>query len=128
MNNDIIVYVCSFINNEEKVKYLSLCHKNYSLIKQVYFNDRVRIFKAKQILPKYRFTNILWDLNLKQEIKEGNAIQIPNSVKYLTFGWYFNQEIKDCIPISVTYLTFFRHFPLEKRKDIPKSILKIIFC
>ena len=143
MNNDIIIYVCSFINNKEKINFLSICHKNYSLVKRIYFNDIISISKVIKILPKYRFTNIMWNSNLnlnpKQKIQIGKnctndilvLLHIPNSVTHLTFGYCFNQEIKDgvalLIPNSVTHLTFGNEFNKEIKNRIHDSVTHLTF-
>ncbi|ANB50249.1 hypothetical protein [Powai lake megavirus] len=47
---------------------------------------------------------------------------IPNNVTHLTFGWGFNQKIKDRIPDSVTHLTLNKYFYEWKKKYIRENI------
>uniref|UniRef100_A0A6C0CB70 F-box domain-containing protein n=1 Tax=viral metagenome TaxID=1070528 RepID=A0A6C0CB70_9ZZZZ len=54
-------------------------------------------------------------------------IKIPDSVKYLTFGNYFNQNIDGCIPTSVAHLKFGVFFAHSIKNCIPNSVTDLTF-
>jgi hypothetical protein len=67
-------------------------------------------------------SNINYNNNKIRTNKE-TISYIPNSVTHLTFGYYFNQNIKGCIPNSVTHLTFGWRFNQDIKDCIPDSVI-----
>ena len=106
--NDIFCYICTFLRDIDKLKFLSLSSSTHILKFKIFFNDRVHIDKIISVIFFDRFTNIITDCLCKY----------PQHITHLTFGYKFNQYIKDCIPNSVTHLTF---------GDALINVLKIAF-
>ena len=48
--------------------------------------------------------------------------KISNYDTHLTFGYWFNQDIKGCIPTSVTHLTFGYRFSQDIKECIPNTV------
>src|SRR5579872_3691428 len=143
LTNDTIIYTMSFLNDYDKILFLSLC-KNLHLLKdKIYYCDKVNIYKIHDIWYFDRFTNItryspdvdyyyykpklpksINHLIFSNNFSGKNMIKgrIPNSITHLTFGNLFNDDIKDCIPNSVIHLTFGSCFNQNIKGCIPNSV------
>ena len=71
------------------------------------YNEEKERFYYESCIP-YGITH-LHTGNFNQRIYNFETI-IPNSVKFLTFGQFFDQEVDDLIINNVTHLTFGRNF------------------
>ena len=108
--NDIYCYLCTFLTDRDKINFLSSSTTLHGFKSKIFLNDRIFINKITQLWYFDRFTNIITN----------QLGYIPN-ISHVTFGNYFNQNIKDCIPASVTHLTFGYYFN-QDIKDVSSSI------
>ena len=114
---DIIKYICHYASDKDKIQFLSVNQKMHLLKNFVNYWDMIRVEKIQKLWYFDRFINIIVD----------KTCTFPKNVKCLTFGWYFNQEIKDCIPLSVTHLTFGSNFNQDIKDCIPLSVTHLTF-
>ncbi|AZL89944.1 F-box and FNIP repeat-containing protein [Megavirus baoshan] len=114
LNNDVIIYILEYLNDMDKISFLSVNSRLYSLINNVWFNG----------IYNYRLIKGLPYINRFKYIKYKTvSINIPDSVTHLTFGNNFNQDVKDCIPVSVTHLKFGHNFDQNVKNCIPNSVI-----
>ena len=156
LNHDIILYIIEFLNDQDKIRFVSIEQKMNLLKYHIKFYDKYEYDKIKHLSFVKNFEQIHYlshDINIpncithltfyyhfNEEIKD----RIPNSVTHLTFGRKFNKEIKNCerleatplsqpatrgqgIPDSVTHLTFNRNFNKEIKDCIPNSVTHLTF-
>lgn len=126
--DDVIICIAKFLNNKEKIIFLSLSMKLHKLKNNIYYDDYVCLHKIYD-LPYYNmFTHVIFNklgYNLPNSIthlffeylisnKRGilikDNVKIPVTVTHLSFNSMFNQDITDFIPRSVTHLTFGNNF------------------
>src|SRR5579872_6404657 len=70
--DDVIIYVMTFLNNEDKIQFLSMSNKLHTLKHKVYYDQKIAISKIRK-LPYYdMFTNV--SVN-------NNRYALPKSVK-----------------------------------------------
>src|SRR5581483_2897388 len=119
INVDIVLLICNFLDDIDKLNFLSISkdfhmlktyvsfHNNCSLSKihkLSYLNSfrNVVVIDSKylHLISKMNITNLSFGWDFDEDIKGA----IPNSVTYLKFGVSFNQNIKGAIPNSVTHL------------------------
>ena len=83
-----------------------------------YYNllTNIMVGQLLDVYPRY-LTHLTFGTYFDHDIKG----QIPPSVTHLTFGHCFNKDIKDCIPNNVIHLVFGYHFN-HSIKNIPMSI------
>ncbi|AEX61326.1 putative F-box and FNIP repeat-containing protein [Megavirus courdo7] len=97
LNDDIIIYILEYLNDMDKIKFLSVNLRLHSFINNIWFNE-IYDYKLIRRLPYLdRFKYIRY---------KTSSIKIPNNITHLIFGRNFDQNIKNCIPNSVTRLTF----------------------
>ncbi|AEQ33042.1 FNIP repeat protein [Megavirus chiliensis] len=101
LNDDVIMYILEYLNDMDKIRFLSVDSKLHGFINNTWFNE---IYDYKLIIK-------LSYLDRFKYIKfETNSTNIPKRITHLTFKDNFNQDIKNCIPVSVTHLTFGMYF------------------
>src|ERR1700733_718968 len=93
---DIIYEILIMSNNKNKINILNTHKKHKQNINRIFFTNAVLYCKIIHLSYYDRFTRVLIE-----DIKI-----LSKFVTHLTFGWKFNQNIKDCIPNSVTHLIF----------------------
>src|SRR5258706_10414161 len=97
---DNILTILFYLNDNDKINFLST-QKDFDKLKNsIYYENIINYDKIKKLHYMQQFTNLIVN----------NLILIPRSVTHLTFGKYFNQDIKNCIPQSMTHLTFRNNF------------------
>ena len=117
-----------------------LPHSITHLILSTNFNKKIRILPKNLV-----FLNLGYDfiqsldvnvlpyglLTLIFSIKYNEIINkdvIPDTVKHLNLGFYFNKPLDGCIPKNVSYLQFSYFFNKElKIGDLPDSIIHLVF-
>ena len=107
--------IFKFLQDKEKINFLSTTKENNILKDNVFFNDMYNIDDI--INSKYfdRYINIL-----------SNQINIlPNSITHLTFSWKFNQNISKGLLSNLKYLKL--HESYKYKKHIPSDIKIIIY-
>jgi hypothetical protein len=142
MNNDIILFICRFLYDKDKLNFLSSSNKTNMLKNKIIFYRLVHINKIKHLQYFDQFVNIISDdicifpKNIKQ-LTFGNTFNkkikndtIPSSVTHLTFGDKFDQKVKNRIPHSITHLTFGYYFNRNIKDSIPNSVthLTLGYC
>ena len=147
LNNDIIIYICQFVSNCTKVKFLSANRELHMMKNKVPYNEMVLLDRISNfwyrdqimhicvdvmyfdILPKY-ITHITFGHYFNRNMQCFNRNMqcfIPSTVTHVKFGCFFNQDIKDCIPLNVTHLTFGFHFNKDIRDCIPSNVTHLKF-
>ena len=136
--NDIYCHLCTFLTDIDKLNFLSSSTILHRFKSKVFFNDIILIDKIIHLWYLDRFTNIMahklgkyprclthltFGYHFNQDIKDC----IPASVTHLTLGYCFNQDIKDCIPASVTHLTLGYCFNQDIKGCIPASVTHLTF-
>ena len=83
-----------------------------------YYNllTNISIEQLLDVYPKY-LTHLTFGIYFDRDIRG----EIPSSITHLTFGRFFNKDIKDRIPNNVTHLAFGYHFN-HSIKNLPTSI------
>ena len=114
---DIYIYICGFLPDVDKLYYLSTSNLMHVLKSKAIFNKQILIDKI----------NGLWYYNQFINIITNNIYVFPKFITHLTFGYCFDQNIKDCIPNSVTHLTFGSSFDQNIENCIPKNVTHLIF-
>ena len=135
---DNIVEIIFHLDDCDKINFLSINKGFRELINNIWFVNEIHHNKIKNLCYFNRFINVIIDdidsihTNIthltfgwlfNQNIKD----YIPSLVTHLTFGYDFNQGIKDCIPTSVTHLTFGWHFNQNIKDCIPSSVTHLTF-
>ena len=158
---DLYLIILEKLRNFEKKRFLFTHSSIFKLKDQVLFTDIVRYdivskFKyfnnytnikidcgaddRKYIFPK-NIKKLYIDYNVDANFIIPNTIKyltfgflprnkiscIPNSVTHLTFGFYFNHPIKGYIPNSVTHLVFDTYFNQDIKDCIPNSVTHLTF-
>ena len=112
MNIDIVVIICGWLSDKDKISYLSIDNTFHMLKHIIHYEDMIIVTKIKK-LPYYdQFTNIISD----------DVITFPKHITHLTFSHNFDQDIKGVIPSSVTHLTFGYSFDQDIKGVIPSSV------
>src|SRR5579872_2119524 len=137
--DDMIIYIMTYLNDKNKLLFLSLSKQLHFLKTKVYWNDYVCTDKIYGLSYYDMFTHVISNLNHKlpnsithlsitntfnQDIK---GCHIPNSITHLSFGNAFNKDIKGCIPNSVTHLHFGYYFNQHIKDCIPNSVKHLKF-
>src|SRR6201995_5537236 len=65
--------------------------------------------------------------NLINIVINENIKRYPKKVTHLTFGWDFNQPIKNCLLVSLTHLTFDGKFDQLIKDCLPASLTHLTF-
>lgn len=136
---DILLIITVYLNNEEKINFLSSSRDLHNLKNKIYYEDIINVKNIYELWYFDRFKNIIID-NLEYKLPKSlnqltfcetfnNNIKeyIPDSVSHLTFGNDFNQDIQDCIPNSITHLTFGHCFNKNINGCIPSSVTQLTF-
>ena len=115
---DEIPYICAQLSDKDNI-HLSATSKHFSYIKfSVLFFTKVHVKDIIRLSYFHQFSDvIMFDINEP----------LPKHVTNLTFGWDFNQLIKDRIPKSVTILTLGYHFNQPINACIPDSVTNLTF-
>ena len=118
LNYDIILYIIEFLDDRDKIIFTSI-EKEMNLLKyHIKFHNKYEYDKIK---------HLSFIKNFKEIHYLSDNINIPNYITHLTFGYYFNQEIKDSIPNSITHLIFGDYFNQEIKNCIPNSVRHLTF-
>lgn len=137
--DDIIVYVTNFLNDREKILFLSSTNRVHLLKNKVYYNENVYVDKIKDVPYYDMFTNVsigdlchklpkaIVKITFDRAFNEDINGYIPNSVTHITFGSFFNRDIKGCIPNTVTHLEFGHSFDQDIKGCIPNSVTHLRF-
>ena len=135
--SDIVNQIIFYLTVKDKLIVLSISKFHHNLIKLIsfdekvylrkiigspYFNKFTNIIVENQVYILNKITHLTFDDNFDQPI-----INIPNTVKYLTFGFYFNRSINNVIPNGVIHLIFGCKFNLIIRDTIPNSVTHLTF-
>src|SRR5579872_34667 len=95
--DDMIVTIATFLNNMNKIRFLSISKRLHPLKIKVYYHDEEYIDHIYK-LPYYdMFTNVIFDDVHKK---------LPKSVTHLTSTKNFDKCIKGYIPNTVTHVCF----------------------
>ena len=133
INSDIIWLICEFMDDKSKVNFTSVSNSFIPFKNKIFYDDMISYNKIEKLYYFNRFRNVYVETMVKfpkfitnltfgyffdQDIKGA----IPNSVTHLTFGDCFNQDIKEAIPGLVTHLTFGWNFNQDIKGAIPWSV------
>ena len=145
---DILTNICEWLSNTDKINLLSSTLSTHKYKNKIYYNDDTWLDKIDKLWYYNNFTSIMcnhsynriFPKHIRKLHYDGlfdnentinkntiNKYTVPNSVTHLTFGYYFNQNINDCIPNSVTHLTFGDWFNQDIRGCIPDSVTHLTF-
>ena len=117
--NEIIAIIFGYCDIHSQLN-LRLVNKQLSFfLKYIHIDKQIRV--SNDDINQFYFhllTNIIIDYFLEE---------YPRYLTHLTFGHYFNQNIKDCIPASVTHLTFGDCFNQNIKDCIPASVTHLAF-
>ena len=114
-----ILYIIELLDDYSKNKFIQTNHQFNNYRKSIIYNN------------KYEYNEIIDKINEGYIFKKICYIaydkNIPSSVTHLTFGYFFNQDIKGCIPSSVTHLTFGWKINQDIKECIPSSVTHLTF-
>ncbi|AFX92266.1 putative F-box and FNIP repeat-containing protein [Megavirus courdo11] len=118
LNDDVIMYILEYLNDMDKIRFLSVDLRLHNFINYIWFNEIYDYILIKGLPYLDRFKYIKY---------ETNTINIPKRITHLTFGREFDQNIKGCIPNSVTHLIFGEYFNQDIKDCIPNSVTHLTF-
>lgn len=142
--DDIIIYVCKFLSDADKIKFLSTSTHMHSLKNRTEYHS-CDVKKIYQLWYFNQFTQVTINdcatgnindyipKNAKRLIIKTNydgMINFPQSVTHLTCNGYFNQPIK--IPATITHLKLSGYFnqplicPVTLEPIIPSSVIYLM--
>ena len=91
-----------------------------------YFNNkRTKFTYDTKIKIKHQIKN-LWYYNCLTNVVVYDLIKLPEKVKTLSFGKYFNKSVENYIPDSVTYLKI--GYCFRRNIDNIPHVTHLIFC
>ena len=112
--DDVILHIITFLNNKEKILFLSQSKYLDSLKDKTYYDDDIIINEINHLWYFDRFTHVIcYNINLELpkfvthiEFNENDNIKdcIPNTVTHLILADSFDGDISGCIPNSITHL------------------------
>src|SRR5579872_7033787 len=132
--DDIIVYITNFLNDKDKLYFLSSCEYFHLFKTKIFFNDCVYIDKIMLLSYFDRFTSVVVNdtqyklptsctiLVFNDDFNGDIEGYIPNGITCVVFGNSFNQNIRGCIPNSVTRIYFKDDFNQDIKECIPESV------
>jgi Leucine-rich repeat (LRR) protein len=95
LNNDCILYICTFLNTRDKINFIQTCKQYYNLGIHIFKNDCVQVFKENQY----------WIQKYKPKILS-NQFQLPLFIKHVHNLDLCCQNIKYIPKIHFTYFSF----------------------
>ena len=147
---DIVCSICSFLDDYDKIQFLSTNTEIYFLRPDIFFTDPILLDLISDLWYYNSFINIITTtlqvfpthtkyLTFETEFTEYIENYIPSSVTHLTFNCYFIQDKDNCIPFGVTHLTFKYGFVYQNNYGtvyrfnpninlcIPSSVINLTF-
>lgn len=131
---DIIQEIISWLDDTDKVSFLSITKNFHQLKGLVKFTEEIEYVDIQHLWYRQQFTNIVVEdltekisnnvthLRFDDDFNQSIENAIPNSVIDLRFGRKFNQEIIGHIPNGITYLCFSHEFNKSIENAIPHSV------
>lgn len=120
--NDIVIIIAKFLNDREKILFLSSSNRLHLLKNKIHYNEVINIMKIKDLTYYDMFTNVCIS-NLEHKP--------PKSITHLYFDWYFNEDIKDFLFTSImtnlTHIIFSTNFNKSIKGCIPNSVTYLHF-
>jgi hypothetical protein len=132
--DDIIIKIADELSDKQKI-YVSLISKQFDRLKfKMIYTKLISLSKIISLPYFDKFENILLDvMNVTYPTSSkficflANGSDIPQKITHLTFGFYFNNPINNCIPSFVTHLTFGYYFNQPINDCIPSSVTHLSF-
>lgn len=139
MNSDIVLCVCRYVNNCQKIAYLSVskamhqvkskvafkqCVNLYAIEGLFYFDqfEHVVVHERFEVLPKN--TKVLrFAKNFNESICE---LKYPPHITHMMLGPHFSQSIDGCIPDTVKYLWLGKRFQCDIDGLLPESVTHLV--
>jgi hypothetical protein len=113
MNNDVIVYICDFLSDVDKLAYLSINNNMHLLKINVIFHTNIHIDQIIHLKYYDRFTNIV----------AGDCSILPLNTKKLVLTNTYTENINNLIPLNVLYLTFKEEPIYDITENFPTNII-----
>ncbi|QGR54238.1 f-box and fnip repeat-containing protein [Moumouvirus maliensis] len=144
LNYDTILYVFRYLDTKNKIRLMSTCRDllnvrdvvkifevyNYYLIKDSIFYssfENISYLALNMDIPT-NITHLYFSDSFNKPIpKLGELNCLSNNLKFIKFGWNFNQSINDCIPEGVTHIIFGNKFNQNISGCIPDSVTYLEF-
>ena len=139
MNYDIILYLCRYMNNRLKIRYLSVSKAMHQLKSKVAFKQRVNLCVIEElfyfdqfeyVVAHERFRILPKNTKILQFTKHFNEsiynLVYPSNLRHILFGSHFCQAIDGCIPDTVKYLLFGKRFNRPIDNLLPQSVTHLV--
>ncbi|AGF85008.1 repeat-containing protein [Moumouvirus goulette] len=144
LNFDTILHLFDYLDDKDKISFMSTCQdlfniKNsikiqnlysYHIVKDSIFLSSFRkiSFNTKNIDIPINTTHLYFCDSFNKSLPKLNEVNcLTNNLKFIKFGWNFNQSIKGCIPNNVTHLIFGNRFNQDILGCIPESVIYLEF-
>nr|AEX62419.1 putative F-box and FNIP repeat-containing protein [Moumouvirus Monve] len=144
LNYDTILYIFNFLDTKDKIKFMLTCHDllnikhrikinnmyDYCLIKDSIFLSSFKniSYRATCINIPNNITHLYFSDSFNKPLPKLNEFNcFTNNLKFIKFGWNFNQPIHGCIPNSVTHLIFGNRFNQDISGCIPENVVYLEF-
>jgi hypothetical protein len=132
--NDIILYICRYLNNRQKINFLSTTTITHQLKSKTYFKKRVVLGKIMGLFYFDQFENIFIDNKFERLPSNTKMIQfdkfykfsiesLKDSIKitHVILGDYFLEKI-DWLPSTIKFLSIGNIFRRSIKHTIPDSV------
>lgn len=114
--NDIIIYMCEFLSDIDKVFFLSANNTHHLLKNKIRFNEKTHVDKINKLTYYNRFANVITKKNIKK---------LPLNITHLTLSGTYHKNINKLIPKTVTHLTFMRTPQYDISEFFPTNITHV---
>src|SRR5687767_11089636 len=118
MNDDVLLHMCAYMDNRQKINFLSINIMTHRLKAKTLFKKRVTLNNISGLFYFDRFENICVRNRFGRLPENTKIVQFdndfddfiydlkyPKKVTHMIFGRNFNKPIVGCIP-PVQYLSF----------------------
>lgn len=135
--DDVIVYITRFLNDKEKIMFLSTSNILHQMKKNIHYEKCSDICLIRNLSYYDMFTHVMiknTDIKLPNSITKitfhlnfnGNINEkyISNNVTHLILPHNYKHSINDCIPNSVTHL----RLGIYSKDHVSNSVTHLTFC
>jgi len=120
--DDITFSICEFLDNKNKIQFLSVNTTMDAYKDKVFYNDIADFYNIINLFYFDQFVNIYTDV----------LYTFPKHIKYLTFDSDFDEDVENDLPYGITHLCFLNYFKHSRCTSIPSSVTHLVinkgFC
>ncbi len=113
---DVMAEILFHLEDKNKIQLLSTNTFFHVFKNKITFTNGIDLRKVNHLSYYDNFVNIKFSNNFNENI---STYRFPLNMTHLTFGYFFDQNIENCIPQGVTHLTFRDWFTQKINNCIP---------